>query len=71
MRQEVFWQLDKDRSGGLQPNEVREALLKAGIPCPGEAEFAALFEASDFNKSGNIDYVEFVATMLDGDRVAT
>lgn len=68
--QEVFWQIDKDKSGTLEPTELREALLKLGIPVPGEADFQALFDASDINKHGHIDYVEFVATMLDSDRVA-
>ncbi len=68
--QEVFWQIDKDKSGTLEPTELRDALLKLGIPVPGEADFQALFDASDINKHGHIDYVEFVATMLDSDRVA-
>eukprot|EP00891_Asterochloris_glomerata_P004636 jgi/Astpho2/4636/Aster-00208 len=67
---EVFWQIDKDKSGTLEPTELRDALLKLGIPVPGEADFQALFDASDINKHGHIDYVEFVATMLDSDRVA-
>ena len=68
--QEVFWQIDKDKSGTLEPTELRNALLQLGIPVPGEADFQALFDASDINKHGHIDYVEFVATMLDSDRVA-
>ena len=68
--QEVFWQIDKDKSGTLEPTELRDALLKLGIPVPGEADFQALFDASDINKHGHIAYVEFVATMLDSDRVA-
>ena len=68
--QEVFWQIDKDKSGTLEPPELRDALLRLGIPVPGEADFQALFDASDINKHGHIDYVEFVATMLDSDRVA-
>ena len=39
--QEVFWQIDKDKSGTLEPTELRDALLKLGIPVPGEADFQA------------------------------
>jgi calcium-dependent protein kinase len=68
--QEVFWQMDKDKNGEIDPKELRDCLVKAGIPVPSEAEFKAMFDASDLNKSGHIDYAEFVATMLDSDRVA-
>ncbi|KAL3159849.1 Mitogen-activated protein kinase cpk1 [Trebouxia sp. C0009 RCD-2024] len=66
---EAFWQMDKDRDGNINPSELRQALLRGAVPVPPEAEFQALFNATDMDKSGYIDYVEFVATMLDTDSV--
>lgn len=61
--------MDKDRDGNINPSELRQALLRGAVPVPPEAEFQALFNATDMDKSGYIDYVEFVATMLDTDSV--
>ena len=68
--QEAFWQMDKDRDGNINPSELRQALLRGAVPVPPEAEFQAMFNATDLDKSGYIDCVEFVATMLDPDSVA-
>ncbi|KAK9811310.1 hypothetical protein WJX72_001575 [[Myrmecia] bisecta] len=67
---DMFWQIDKDKSGEVDPRELRESLVKAGMTVPPQAEFNKLFRACDVNGSGQIDYVEFVATMMDSDRVA-
>ena len=68
--QEAFWQMDKDKDGHINPLELRQALLRGAVPVPAEAEFQTMFNATDMDKSGYIDYVEFVATMLDTDSVA-
>ena len=68
--QEAFWQMDKDKDGHINPLELRQALLRGAVPVPPEAEFQTMFNATDIDKSGYIDYVEFVATMLDTDSVA-
>ena len=68
--QEAFWHLDKDKDGNINPLELRQALQQGGVPVPPEAEFQAMFNASDVDKSGYIDYVEFVAVMLDSASVA-
>ena len=62
--------MDKDKDGNINPLELRQALLQGAVPVPPEAEFQNLFKATDMDKSGFIDYVEFVATMLDSDSVA-
>lgn len=62
--------MDKDKDGNINPLELRQALLQGGVPVPPEAEFQTMFKATDMDKSGYIDYVEFVATMLDSTSVA-
>ena len=68
--QEAFWQMDKVKDGNIDPAELRQALLRGSVPVPPEAEFRSMFNATDVTRSGYIDYVEFVATMLDADAVA-
>lgn len=68
--QEAFWQMDKDKDGHINPLELRQALLRGAVPVPSKAEFQTIFDATDVDKSGYIDYVEFVATMLDTSSVA-
>ena len=41
-----------------------------GVPVPAEAQFQAMFSATDMDKNGYIDYVEFVAVMLESSSVA-
>ena len=62
--------MDKDKDGNIDPLELRQALLQRAVPVPLEAEFLAMFDATDMDKSGYIDCVEFVATMLDSTSVA-
>ena len=37
--QEAFWQMDKDKDGHINPLELRQALLRGGVPVPPQAEF--------------------------------
>ena len=62
--------MDKDRDGKISPLELRQALLQGGVPVPAEAQFQAMFSATDMDKNGYIDYIEFVAVMLESSSVA-
>jgi len=57
-----FDDLDKDRSGTLDKDEVKEALKHAG-KYAGEAQLQQLFEIVDKDKSGHIDFEEFKILM--------
>ncbi len=62
--------MDKDKDGNINPLELRRALLQGGVPVPPEPQFQAMFSATDVDKNGYIDYVEFVAVMLESSSVA-
>ncbi len=62
--------MDKDKDGNINALELRQALLQGGVPVPPEPQFQAMFSATDMDKSGYIDYVEFVAVMLESSSVA-
>ena len=52
----VFRTFDMDNDGSITPQEVRQGLKKAGIPCEEtEIRLAHLFREADFNKDGKID----------------
>lgn len=61
---QIFMTLDVDNSGTLSVQEVREGLKRLGwteIP----ADLQAIIEEVDSDKSGHIDYTEFIAATMD------
>jgi len=60
---ETFKALDKNHDGILTKEELREG-LKGNEKLMNEAELEQLFLKLDDNKSGGIDYTEFVAASL-------
>ena len=58
----AFKMFDADGSGSISKEELRDALTQAGNKIS-EAEFNELFDETDADGSGEIDYGEFV-TML-------
>ena len=58
----AFKLLDKDGNGYLSKKELRQAMNKQKIKITDET-FNAMFEDSDINKDGRIDYNEFIMIM--------
>ena len=58
----AFRKLDKDGDGYLTKEELKKAMRKADIKIT-DATFDAMFNDSDVNKDGKIDYGEFVMVM--------
>ena len=56
---EVFLELDRDASGTLTLEELREIMV--GEQHMSEAEFRRVFDAMDFNGDGEIRYSDFLA----------
>ncbi|KAK9838397.1 hypothetical protein WJX84_009183 [Apatococcus fuscideae] len=67
---EVFWEMDKDKEGTVDIEELRSALQQVGIPPPTPKELHNLFKSSAFRDQDRMDFVEFVASMLDSAQVA-
>jgi len=59
----TFRALDKDGDGSLSPDEVREGLARWGMSIPAGLE--EIFKTIDSDRSGKIDYSEFLAATLD------
>lgn len=59
----TFSALDQNGDGILSPQEVREGLQKWGMKIPPGLE--EIFKNVDSNRSGNIDYSEFLAATID------
>ena len=83
--QEAFWRLDKDMDGKISLVEFQQAMPNSPVtpravpnspitpravtesPAAGTE---ALFAAADMDKSGAIEFTEFIAVMLDSCIVA-
>ena len=62
--------MDKDKEGTVDIEELRSALQQVGIPPPTPSELHELFKSSAFRDQDRMDFVEFVASMLDSAQVA-
>ena len=60
---QIFMQFDRDRSGSLDYNEGRMALMQFcqinNIPIINEMDYQRLFYHFDYNRSGSLDFGEF------------
>mmetsp|Transcript_11680 Transcript_11680/g.20735 ORF Transcript_11680/g.20735 Transcript_11680/m.20735 type:complete len:520 (+) Transcript_11680:218-1777(+) len=66
---ELFAAMDSNNDGKIDSQDLHNALEKVGAAID-EAEMQELFHASDIDGTGQIDYEEFIAAMLDSNRVA-
>lgn len=66
---ELFSAMDTNADGRIDSHDLHNALAKVGAAID-EAEMQGLFHASDIDGSGQIDYEEFIAAMLDSNRVS-
>lgn len=66
---ELFVAMDTNNDGRIDNVDLHKALEKVGAAID-ESEMQELFHASDIDGSGQIDYEEFIAAMLDSNRVA-
>ncbi|KAK1605663.1 hypothetical protein QYE76_029336 [Lolium multiflorum] len=62
---QMFRNMDTDKSGKITHEELRIGLASK----ISEAEVQKLMEAVDVDKSGNVDYTEFLATMMNKHKV--
>jgi len=60
---QMFNNMDTDKSGTITVEELKEGLRKLGSKIS-EAEVQKLMEAVDVDKSGSIDYTEFLTAMM-------
>eukprot|EP01063_Lacrimia_lanifica_P038893 TRINITY_DN8389_c0_g1_i2.p1 TRINITY_DN8389_c0_g1~~TRINITY_DN8389_c0_g1_i2.p1 ORF type:complete len:745 (+),score=310.10 TRINITY_DN8389_c0_g1_i2:161-2236(+) len=58
--QVVFDSIDVDRSGSIQPHELRDALIKLNKQVPSQKELDSLLSFFDTAKNGEISFEEFV-----------
>lgn len=66
---ELFAAMDTNQDGRIDSDDLHNALAKVGAAID-ESEMQELFCASDIDGTGQIDYEEFIAAMLDSNRVA-
>ncbi|GAX75024.1 hypothetical protein CEUSTIGMA_g2470.t1 [Chlamydomonas eustigma] len=66
---ELFAAMDTNQDGRIDSEDLHNALAKVGAAIE-ESEMQELFHASDLDGTGQIDYEEFIAAMLDSNRVA-
>eukprot|EP00882_Tetradesmus_deserticola_P026176 GHRQ01028831.1.p1 GENE.GHRQ01028831.1~~GHRQ01028831.1.p1 ORF type:complete len:157 (-),score=50.10 GHRQ01028831.1:349-780(-) len=67
--QELFMAMDTDNDGRINSTDLHQALARVGAAID-EEEMSELFRVSDMSGKGVIDYEEFIAAMLDANRVA-
>jgi calcium-dependent protein kinase len=67
--QELFVAMDRNNDGCIDSNDLHAALEKVGAAID-EKEMKDLFSASDVDGTGKINYDQFIAAMLDTNRVA-
>lgn len=65
---ELFAAMDTNQDGRIDSGDLHNALAKVGAAID-ESEMQELFRASDIDGTGQIDYEEFIAAMLDSNRV--
>ena len=61
--------LDKDGNGMISREEMMVGLeyLKKSVNCNlNNSDINEIFNAMDFDNSGQVDYTEFIASFLDG-----
>lgn len=63
---EKFMEIDQDKSGFIDKEELTEAFMQMGIPCPNIDD---ILEKVDTNKSGRIDFTEFLTVMTTQDKL--
>ena len=56
--EEIFSAVDADGNGYLEPNELKAAFEKAGLPAD-DAQIKAAIKSLDTNNDGKIDREEF------------
>jgi calcium-dependent protein kinase len=61
--------MDKDNDGRINSQDLHQALKQVSATID-EEEMSELFQVSDMSGQGVIDYEEFIAAMLDSNRVA-
>lgn len=65
----IFLKLDKDGNGMISREEMMIGLdyLKKEVNCKLTNQYIdQIFNAMDFDNSGQVDYTEFIASCLDG-----
>lgn len=65
----IFLKLDKDGNGMISREEMMIGLdyLKKEVNCKlTNQDIDQIFNAMDFDNSGQVDYTEFIASCLDG-----
>ncbi|KAH7849064.1 hypothetical protein Vadar_012432 [Vaccinium darrowii] len=60
---QTFKNMDTDESGSITLEELKAGLSKLGSKL-NESEITALMEAADVDKSGTIDYIEFITATM-------
>ena len=59
----VFAQIDRDGSGSIDMEEMKQAMQSMGVTCS-DVELAAMFMDADWDGNGQIDFAEFENLML-------
>ena len=66
---DIFRAIDKDNSGQITPEELKEAIETAGEE--GEAAMHDILKNVDLNENGKIEYSEFLAAAVDRTTLVT
>eukprot|EP00775_Hariotina_reticulata_P011602 gene11602-11746_t len=66
---DLFMTMDRDGDGKINAADLHEALQQVDAAID-EEEMRELFQVSDLSGKGTIDYEEFIAAMLDSNKVA-